>query len=71
MSSFKKVYLSEALSPTRPDPPPLHAVYMYTVYLFTQGRGKGGELTKEKVIEEQQCTKLGRKSNTTDYISSL
>ncbi len=35
------VYLSEAPSP------PLHTVYVCTVYLFTQERG--GELTSEKV----------------------
>jgi len=29
-------------------PPPLHNVFVYTVYLFTQGRGGGGELTREK-----------------------
>ncbi len=61
MSSSKKidmyrdfaagVYLSEALFPpmtAHPPTPPQHTVYVYTVHLFTQGRGEE-ELTKEKV----------------------
>ncbi len=35
------IYLSEAQNPI--PPPPLQTVYVYTVYLFTQGRGEGGE----------------------------
>jgi hypothetical protein len=33
------------LRPRSPNslPPPLHTVYVYTVYLFTQGRGGAGE----------------------------
>ncbi len=45
-------YLSEVLSPPMtPYYPPLHTVYVYTVYLFIQGKGEegGGELTREKV----------------------
>jgi hypothetical protein len=32
-----------------PYPPPLHTVYLYTVYLFTHGKGEGGKLTRETV----------------------
>jgi hypothetical protein len=44
-------YLSEAPFPpmTPCSPSPLHTVYVYTIYLFTQGRGGGRELTREKV----------------------
>jgi hypothetical protein len=48
------VYLSD------PTSPPLHTVYVKTVFLFTQGRGREGEQTREKV-REPQFTKLGRK----------
>jgi hypothetical protein len=37
------VYLSEAPSPPM-TPYTLHIVYVYTVYIFTQGRGEGGEM---------------------------
>ncbi len=47
--------------PYRP-PPPLHAVSVYTVYLFTQGRGVGGwRVEPEGRLEGQQFTKLVRK----------
>jgi hypothetical protein len=49
------VYMSESQNPI-PHP---HTVYLYTVYLFTQGRGGGVE--PERRLEWQQFTKLGRK----------
>jgi hypothetical protein len=57
------VYLSEAPSPPMtPYPPPytLYSVYVYTVYLFTQGGRKGGD-EPERRLEGQQFTKLGQK----------
>jgi hypothetical protein len=37
-------------------------VYVYTVYLFTQGRGeRGGRVEPERKLDGQQFTKLGRK----------
>ncbi len=69
MSSYKKidllrnfaagVYLSEAQNPI--PPPPLHTVYVYKVYLFSQGREEGGELNQREGLEGQQFTKLGSK----------
>ncbi len=28
--------------------PPLHTVYVYTLYLFTEGRGEGAELNQRE-----------------------
>ncbi len=48
MTLWQVLYLSEA--PPFYDPllpPPLHTVYMYKVYLFTQGRGGAGAHQRE------------------------
>ncbi len=41
--------------------PHLHIIYMYSVYLFSQGRGEGGRVKPEKRLEGQHSTQLGRK----------
>ncbi len=53
--TLRQVFL--CLRPTTPCPSPLHTVYVYTVYLFTQGRGR----VKPERWEGQQFSKLGRK----------
>jgi hypothetical protein len=62
------VYLSEAQKPY-PSSRPLHTVYVYTVYVFTQGRGGGVE--PERRLEGQQFTNWVENTNMTDCISSL
>ncbi len=69
-------YLSETPSlPMTPyvTPPPytLYSVYVYTVYLFTQGRGGEGESYPERRLEGQQFTKPVENTNMTDCISRL
>jgi serine/threonine protein kinase len=54
------------LSVWGPEPhiPPLHTVHVYTVYnilIHTGKRGGGGRVQRERRLEGQQFTKLGRK----------
>jgi hypothetical protein len=57
-------YLSETPTPpmTPYSPPPLHTIYVYTVYCtYTHRRGRGGEQTREKVrgaIVHKACRKI-------------
>jgi hypothetical protein len=77
MSSSKKidfwrdfaavVYLSEAQDPI----PPLHTVYMYAVYLFTQGTGEGGELNQREGERGNGSQSWVENTNMIDCISSL
>jgi hypothetical protein len=57
------VYLSEAQNPIL-NPLPLHTLYVYTVYLFTQGEGGGGVEPERRGPEEHRrvhIPKLGWK----------
>jgi hypothetical protein len=49
----------------------VHIVHVYTLYLFTEGRGRGGELTREKVREEIVHKGAVENTNMTECVSSL
>jgi hypothetical protein len=55
---------------TEPHSPPLHTVYVHTVYQFTQGRGEGGELNQREGERGNSSQSWVENTNMTDYISS-
>jgi hypothetical protein len=60
--TLRQVFI--CLRPRTPYPPPPYTLYrfVYRVYLvFTQRRGGGGRVERERRLEGQQFTKLGRK----------
>jgi hypothetical protein len=51
------VYLSESQTPYTPP----YTLYTYVLYTYSHRKGGGGRGEPEKKLDEQQCTKLGRK----------
>ncbi len=72
MSSSKKFHLLRDFAAgvcLRPEP---HTtVYVYTVYLFTQGRGEGGELNQREGKMGNISQSWVENTYMTDCISSL
>ncbi len=78
MPSFKKLTCKGTLRQVficlrlrTPYPPPLHIVCMYTVNLFTQGRGRGGgkeSWTREKVRGATVHKEGVEHTNMTDWL---
>jgi hypothetical protein len=56
------VFLSQSQNPHIPLAP-LHNVYMYTVYFFTQGKGRG-DLNQRKAERGATVHKAGSKIST-------
>jgi hypothetical protein len=73
MSLSQKIDLFRdfAAGPEPHIPPPLHIVYMYTVLLFTQGRGGRGRVEQQRRLEGHSSQSWVENTNMTDCISSL
>jgi hypothetical protein len=78
MSSYKKLTFKGSLRQVficlrpRTPYPPLHTVYVYTVYLFTQRKVKGwGELNQREGQRGNSSQSWFESTNMTDCISSL
>ncbi len=48
-----------SLRPEPHNPLPLHTVYVYIVYIFTQGRGMGGKVEPEREGERGNSSQTG------------
>ncbi len=71
MSSSKKIDLRHMFICLRPRTPYLPHPCIHTVYLFTQGKGGGGELNQRAGERGNSSQSWVKNTNMTDWISSL
>ncbi len=67
--TLRQVFI--CVRPGTPYLPPLRNVYVYTVYIFIQGRREGGIIEPERRLEGQKFTKPVENTIMADRISSL